>query len=182
MTDYEIACTLSHLKAINIANSLEGNYFMICEDDISFDNISLFKENLEDIITSCPTLDILILYKTFLENIKDTYIKWNDNFVEEPIYHIGGAVCYIISREGINKIINICKYDIDNDLFIFNKDYKLDLSDIFLYRYLNTYVYKYNYISTLMGNSTIHLDHSNIHNVNEQFQKNIILNEYLFTN
>ena len=35
----EIGCTLSHIKAINSLKYEIGNYFMICEDDIAFDNL-----------------------------------------------------------------------------------------------------------------------------------------------
>ena len=35
----EIGCTLSHIKSINALKNEKGNYFMVCEDDIGFDNL-----------------------------------------------------------------------------------------------------------------------------------------------
>ena len=43
MTKYEFACLLSHIKAITSLKDTDGNYFMICEDDISLKNTILFK-------------------------------------------------------------------------------------------------------------------------------------------
>ena len=69
MTNSEIACTLSHLKAINYLSKLKGYYFMICEDDVIFDNINVINEDLKNIIKKCPDFDILLLNKSYKKNL-----------------------------------------------------------------------------------------------------------------
>lgn len=177
LTNSEIACTLSHIKAINYLKDIPGDYFIVCEDDISFNNIVFFDKNLETIIKECPKFDILILNKTYLKPLKELYSKWIDYYVEEPLDHIGSTVCYIISRNGINKLIKNAKYINDNN-FILNKDHNLSVSDIYIYKNLDTYVYKYNFISTLLEESTIHNNHLNHHKKNDFIQLGIILKDF----
>jgi hypothetical protein len=150
---------------------------MICEDDISFDNIILFEYDLKTIILECPKFDILLLNKTYIKPINEKYSKWIDYYFKNPIYPIGSTVCYIISRSGINKIIEKAKY-IDDNNFILNKNYNFDVSDIYIYKNLETYAYKYNYITTLLEESTIHGDHIESHKKNDNFQLGVILKDF----
>ena len=174
LINYEIACTLSHIKAINQCNSLAGNYFMICEDDISFDNLQFFNESIKNIILNCPdkNFDVLLLYKTYKYELKDLYSKWSDYYDDsnyhnnKTVEHIAGAVSYIISKNAINKFTNIAKYT-ENNTFEFINDFIFEVSDIFIFKNLNTYVYKYNYITTLINSSNIHNEH-----VDYQFECN----------
>lgn len=163
LTNYEIAVTLSHIKAINYLNNLNGEYFCVCEDDISFINISLFNHDLEYIIKNAPVFDILILSKTYNDKLNNLYTKWN-----EKIY---GAVCYIISKKGINKIISFAKF-YDNN---FDITKELSIADWFLYTYTDSYVYKYNYISSLDQESIIHPEHLSIHKQSTLIQLETIL-------
>ena len=78
LSNYEIACTLSHIKSINYLNNINGKYFLICEDDISLKNLKYFKINLEDIIVKCPEFDILLIYKTYHNKLDKEYVKWID--------------------------------------------------------------------------------------------------------
>lgn len=146
LSNYEIACTMSHIKAIYKLKNMNGSFFMICEDDISFDNLKYFKKNLKDIITESPVFDILILNKICNEDINNNYIKWNDSNI-----NIYSTASYIISRDGINKI---CKL-VDCNLHTFTFHKKINVADIFIYKYVNTYVYKYNFIDINLYNSTI---------------------------
>ena len=41
-----IGCTLSHIKCLELAKERDYEYVFICEDDIEFTNLDLFKENL----------------------------------------------------------------------------------------------------------------------------------------
>ena len=170
MSNYEIACTLSHIKSINYLKYIKGNYFMICEDDISFDNLIYFNHDLKKIIFDAPEFDILLLYKSSINNYDNTYIKW-----DESVY---GTVCYIISKEGVSKLTEFAKYDDFTDNFIFDNNIKFDVADIFIYKKLNTYVYKYNFISTKCEDSTIHSDHLECHISNNNVNLNIILDDF----
>lgn len=173
LNDYQIAVSLSHIKAINTLNFIQGNYFMICEDDISFDNLKYFNETLEDIIKDCPNFDILMLYKTCCIETNDLYSNWIENYNKG--IHLYGACCYIISRNGINNLTKLCKY-IDDNNFIFNKNIKFDFSEFLLYKNLNTYCYKYNYIGIIDTDSTINSELS-FHKESNKFQLQLIKNK-----
>lgn len=177
LSNYEIACTLSHLKAINYLENEIGEYFMICEDDISFSNLKYFKNDLEDIISNAPNFDILLLNKTYNRELPNLYNKWIDYYNSYDI-HIASAVCYIISKNGIQEILKNMKYNHNNDIFIF-ENIKLDVSDILLFKNLNTYVYKYNFISTDASESYIHNEHLNCHIENNIRELNYILRDNL---
>ena len=150
MSIYEIGCLLSHIKAISYLKNIEGNYFMICEDDITFDNIFKVDSDLENIIKNCPEFDILMLHKTNIFGIKNynLYTKW---FSKQRIY---SASCYIINKKGIEKICNKIYYNEMDNNFIFNVNY-IEVSDSFLYKNTETYFYRYNFINTLENESTI---------------------------
>lgn len=170
-SDVEKACTLSHLKAINMLKDKEGEYFMICEDDISFENIFLFNTNLKQIINDSPDFDILMLSKIYYDNLKELYTKWNSS--------IAGTGCYLITKKAILKICSYVSYNNDNDTFIFNDNLKksFEVADIYIYDLVNTYAYKYNYISTLDEDSTIHKHHLNNHKKSSTIQKKLILDD-----
>ena len=167
-TSVEKACSLSHIKAINYAKKLSGNYFIICEDDIKIVNIYLLNINLEKVISEAPKFDILIISKIFYEKLSEQYTKWRPQ--------IQGAACYIISRTGIEKICSMVHYDSLIDTFIFNTEYPFEVADLFIYAYVNTWVYKYNLISTLDEESTLHSHHLNNHKRSSNIQlKNVLI-------
>ena len=182
LSNYEIACCLSHIKSINYLNSAYGNYFMICEDDMAINNLYYFnKKTLKDIICEAPNFDILLLYKTYSEEVDNLYSNWKDyyNSYDKTIY---GAVCYIISRSGINKICNYVKYsnNNNNDIFEFNNENikEFDLADIYLFNNIETIVYKYNFINKNNDNdSLIHNEHLYFHKLCDEKQLNIIIRD-----
>ncbi len=166
MSNYEIACTQSHIKAIKYLSELSGNYFMVCEDDICFNNLYFIKNNLENIIKNAPKFDILIIHKIYLYNLEDEYTNWNDHINKYGIEHqISGTACYIISKDGINNVLN-------------KKD-NFDVADMYLYKNMNTFVYKYNFTSVRGLDSEIHSNHLEYQNKSERFQNNIIIQNYL---
>ena len=139
MTNYEIATTFSHIKAITFLQKLEGDYFCICEDDITFDNIKYFNNDLNDIISKAPNFDILLITKMYNIKLEKLYTKW--------IPGMYSTAFYIISKKGLNNFINHSSYNIDNNSF--NINHPLSCADHYIYNYVNTYVYKYNFINTL---------------------------------
>lgn len=168
-TPVEKACSLSHIKAINMLKNMDGEYFMICEDDITFDNTYLFKNtDLENIIKNAPPFDILQLSKIFYNKLPNTYNVWNKN--------IQGTGCYIITKSAILKISSIVSYNEIDDTFTFNNEHVFEVADIFIYGLVNTIVYKYSFISLLDEDSTIHSNHLCFHKKSSQIQKDIILN------
>ena len=174
LTNNEIARTLSHIKAINFLENIEGNYFLICEDNICFKNTVLFDKDLKSIIESSPKFDILLLNKNYLLNIEEPYSKWSKYYKPIENEYVGSTAAYIISRDGINKLLKFAKYN--DSYFKLDKKNNLDLADIYLYKYLDTIVYKYNYI----GITNIELTDNQQQNEdkNNLFQLNIIIKDF----
>jgi hypothetical protein len=150
---------------------------MICEDDISFINLNYFSNNLKDIIINSPDFDILMLNKTYNSKLNNLYNKWID-YYDFTTSHISSAVCYIITKNAVEKIIKNMKYFFENDNFFFT-DIKLDVADILIFKNLNTYVYKYNFISTESSESYIHSEHLYMHIENNIRELNYILRDNL---
>ena len=179
MSNKEIAVCLSHIKAISYLKNIEGEYFLICEDDISFENLIYFKNiTLKNIIKNAPTFDILMLHKTINFEVNDEYSSWEYYFKHGLDYTVFGAVSYIISRSGINKICSQIDFLSDNKIILNNPDCELDLSDIFLYLNTNTFIYKYNFIDICETTSTIHNNHEEYQYKCKEIQKNIILKNF----
>jgi GR25 family glycosyltransferase involved in LPS biosynthesis len=170
MSNYEIACTYSHLKSIQSLLYKEGDYFMVCEDDISFEHIYLFEKDLKMIIEEAPPFDILLLHHFIDQNIIDLYTSWND-FRNITGCCIASTSCYIITKEAVRKFCNL--YTCQNDTFTFHKpEIGISVADEFIYQNANTWVYKYNFIKTNENDSTIHNDHVSFHH--ELNQKNLV--------
>lgn len=176
ITDYEIACTLSHIKALSFLNNLDGEYFLVCEDDIKLDNIYLINENIETIIKNAPDFEILLIYKNSLYKFQNNYEYYKDlnkstNFDE----HIYGTCCYIITKTGLSKILK--KMHFTNNKFIIN-DSNIKPADYYLYENIKTCIYKYNFIDTLNETSLIHIEHLDFHLRSSKFQNEIIINDF----
>jgi GR25 family glycosyltransferase involved in LPS biosynthesis len=163
LSDYEIACTLSHIKALSYLNDCPGNYFLIVEDDVCVDNLYFLKDSLQNIISEAPTFDIMLLFKTSLTKFNSKYISWNDEYNKGLKHHIAGTVAYIICKEAIPKILEKIKYNFSTCQFIITKPFEIDVADIFLYKYTTTLTYKYNFFATLNEDSEIHKDHLHFH-------------------
>jgi GR25 family glycosyltransferase involved in LPS biosynthesis len=174
LTNNEIAKTLSHIKSISFLENIEGKYFLICEDNICFKNTVLIDIDIKQIIESSPKFDILLLNKNYLINIEELYSKWNKYYKPIENEYVGSTAAYIISREGINKLLKFAKYS--DSYFKLDKKNNLDLSDVYIYKYLDTFVYKYNYIGTknieLTDNQQQNEDKNNL------FQLNIIIKDF----
>jgi GR25 family glycosyltransferase involved in LPS biosynthesis len=180
MSKPEIGCTLSHIKAISYLKDVEGDYFLICEDDISMTNINLIPKTLKEIINNAPEFDILLMHKIYCRHLNKIYTSWNEEYNKDnDNYAICSTASYIISRSGINKICNeVCNYDSNTNKFNFYK--QISVADIFLYNYTNTWVYKYNFISTKDEDSIIHSNHIEYHKKSSKIQLDIINNDFGF--
>lgn len=170
MTNYEKACVLSHIKAYSYLKNIPGNYFLVLEDDINLNNLKYFNFNLDKIIKESPTFDILMINKTHHNQIHQTYVKW-----KEDIY---STVAYVISKNGINKLINYVAYNESKNKFVIN--HPLSVADYFLYNALETWVYKYNFLCTEDESSIIHPEHLNTHKNSSLFQLIQIFNDLVF--
>jgi len=162
MTNFEVGCTLSHVKTNNIAKKIFDNpefksdYIMVCEDDISFEGTILAMKNLEEIIKEAPEFDILQIHKMFFHEIPNVYSKWSE--LSKPGDCVIGTSCYIISRKGANHFVNnVATYEEPNKFKLIKTNFHV--ADFYTYTNTNTIVYKYNFLNTLNNDSCIHPDH-----------------------
>jgi len=150
ISTYELACLLSHIKAITSLKNTEGNYFLICEDDFILHNTIFFSKDLKEIIQNCPSFDILSIQSTFNKELHSEYNKWSDYYTENPLSFIGCTGSYIISKSGIDKILSNNNFTDDNN---YKLNFPINAADIYLYKYVNTFIYKYNFISSFNTDS-----------------------------
>lgn len=153
VTEYEIACCLSHLRAIHSLKTLSGEYFLVLEDDVSFENMKYIPFDLETIVKGCPPFDILQLHKiTQGIPLNTMYTKWGKG--------LSGTACYIVSRNGVRTITD--KFRFEKDI-LQNKLSEINVADITLYEDFTMFTYLFNIASTLNTHSTIHSDHIEYH-------------------
>lgn len=117
VTPYELACTLSHIKAIKQAYDDECEIALILEDDANFDYfeyktipiLDLFKQN-----PNCHILQLSISGRNdYNENIA---LKTNDLFEGRK----DCAAAYLIDRRGMRKLlVRTDPYD-KSDKYIYN--------------------------------------------------------------
>jgi len=151
----EFATLLSHLNAIDMYsnfNNLEYNVALICEDDLSLDFINYWKKSILEIINNAPKdWDIIMLgYFSLKINYEEEYPKWNGEW---------SAISYLIKHSSAKKLCELKK----DKKWVYN-DCDSMVADSFIFSKLNTYLYKYPYMTFPNNNySTIHEDHINYH-------------------
>jgi GR25 family glycosyltransferase involved in LPS biosynthesis len=156
---YEEATTLSHLKAIQSFYESGLESAIICEDDLSFEWIELWKTPLQKIINDAPNdCEILQLaYTLYPHNFH--YIKQDYNpFL---LLTFNGAMAYYITRKVAEKILSQHTYQNPG---LGNYKKIRPVSDVLIFDLAKTYTYKYCLFTHPDNNqSTIHDDHLIIH-------------------
>ncbi len=98
----EIACTLSHLKAIKYAYDRKYESVLILEDDVSFDLLKYWKKDFKSIINKAPKdWEILQLYTS------QNCLKKEHEFHKRDM-DCYGMVAYMINRSSMEKILKKC--------------------------------------------------------------------------
>ncbi len=145
----ELACTLSHMKAIQQAYNDGHEMALVLEDDVQF--LPHFWTIIPYLLKAAPAdWDILQLYTTHLRamnhlcNLKDPWIHWKPYF--------WGAQGYIINRKGMRKILT--QFSLNNRVIV---------ADEFIYHNVNTYTTTYPQIVITGSPSSIQttMDRSN---------------------
>lgn len=166
----EIACTLSHIKAIYNAYNNGDEIAIIAEDDASLSLYPYWDISIEGIINKAPSdWNIICIYSSFENNEviqQEEFVKFH---IPDNIWF--GSVLYIINRKGMeNVLIDILYENIINldpsKIYNYNEDMESDT--IIFYRAKNTYAYIKNSLvftfnDTKLMDSTIHIDHSENH-------------------
>jgi GR25 family glycosyltransferase involved in LPS biosynthesis len=167
ITIKELACTLSHTKAIYTAYMNNLDKVLILEDDASFVLYPYWPTTLEEIIDKAPEDWTTINLYNFQVQHDNTCFKTCD---AKNVCYTGLA--YIINRKGMKNILN----EMLNENIIFISkcvdNIPIGVADVYLYlKGSKPYVYienslfvPYNNLNDM--NSTIHIDHTDSHLTN----------------
>lgn len=155
MKPEEFGCTLSHLKAIETAYNNNDQYALITEDDLIINkNI-----NWEYLISQSPTdWDIiqLFVFPTFqiMNNAKNEILK--DNWLVKTNIYCPSTVCYLISRQGMNKLLTkFVDNKTNSKTIMLNKHDRYCLADNLIYHNLNRYYCPISFVGAEEFDSTI---------------------------
>lgn len=123
----EVACTLSHIKAIRTAYEKGNDYALIFEDDCSFEYLVFKQKKIKDLIKLNDRWEIIQLSMICTKEVFDVIINSNSEISRS---HFGstGLVCYLINRKGMMKVLD----------FIDTKK-TLGIADELLFRICETY-------------------------------------------
>jgi len=169
LTGSEIGCTLSHLKAIHTLKEMPGEYFLILEDDVQFDNMNLISYDFKEIIEMAPkSFDILQIFTLRPNEQPFLYSNW-------ILGHNWSTGAYIITRAGIDKMVK--RYPMREGVFLFPSS-ELKGADTFIYENVNTYTFKYNCLDALEKESTIHSGHLDKHRSANFVQREILKRDF----
>lgn len=121
-SNYELACSFSHLKAIQTAYNNGDEGAIILEDDIHNDYKEKWGESLEQIIKNSPVdSDCVILFCINPKQInkmikmKKKYSKWH------PLYRRWSTGSYYIKRKGMKKLLD--KYIVNGKIDLSKTNY-----------------------------------------------------------
>ena len=154
--DNEVACTLSHLKAINLAYQSGDETALILEDDVIVSE--KFAQYWDDYSASAPKdWEVLQFYvnnkyiQAHLSNIADGWVRWFPDH--------WGTTAYIINRQGMEAILNKA---VDNELMEkgdirFLKSGMI-LADELIYYHAVTYTATYPLMKIQPSNSLVQLE------------------------
>ena len=103
MANGAIGCTLSHIKLLQYAKTNGLPYIMIVEDDIQFTNPTLFKDQLNGLLQSGETWDVILI----AGNNLPPYIKTNEFCVQ--VRQCQTTTGYIVKADYYDTLINNMK-------------------------------------------------------------------------
>jgi hypothetical protein len=150
MSKNEIACSISHLKAIkHWLDTSTSDYAIIVEDDLTLETVNHWQWTWNQFLSKINLeYDVLQLSITNIGRVNTSlhYREWRDS----------SAVCYLIKRSWAKKIIS---KHIVNEKFIFNgNNFSILLADGLIYHEaicLSFPLFTY----SLEFDSSIHQDH-----------------------
>lgn len=143
----KLACTLSHIKAIEQAYKDEHPWALICEDDAFFGLSGYWPlKQLRNFMTEANVsgIGIIQLYWAQRNHIEQTIYKAR-YILKQTDNPCWGTVAYLISRKGMQKILSysgsVASSDMDHPVFI---DPKLqqDMQDGLFYGVADHFLYR----------------------------------------
>lgn len=131
MNKYEIACTLSHMKAIKHSYDKGLEYALILEDDANFDYFPYKTDTLLELLKELKTVDGECLQLANI--ISEKYFSICKNkFENKKMFKTSSAAgtqSYLITRSGMKKLL-------DN----FENIKKLEVADVHIYNITNNFI------------------------------------------
>lgn len=96
-----IACTLSHLKAIEIFFESKDEYAMICEDDITLEYMKYWRKSINQVVKEAPSDWEILQLSAISTNLKPF------KYIYQPRSKglIYSALAYIINQRGAQKLL-----------------------------------------------------------------------------
>lgn len=148
ISKYEVACTLSHYKAIVQADADGVEYALICEDDITFDYLRHHHLPIIKLFESKPGCEILQLAICGRNDYNNIISRLPNNTIFRGRRDC--TCCYLINKAGMRKI---CEYFSNMNNYIYK-------ADNLIYEIANTY-YTKPYVSYCFSNvfkTTVHME------------------------
>ena len=110
MENGAIGCTMSHIKVLQDAKKNSLPYVLICEDDIQFTNPQLFKNQINGLLSSNESWDVILIagnnlppYKKVNEFcVKVSQCQTTTGYIVKATYY---DVLIQNMREGVQKLI-----------------------------------------------------------------------------
>ena len=173
ITNNEVACTASHIKAIKMAYENNEEEAFIIEDDTHNTYKSLWDKNLRTIISEKPDDADCIIFFTSSHDLQRKFIATSEEFV--PYKKTNGTGVYYINRKGMKKIYD--HYIKDGNIDLSNITGRGDLlADAYaIYPRMKCYHYSNPTFIDECKTSTIHQRHITRHEINND----IIINYFL---
>jgi GR25 family glycosyltransferase involved in LPS biosynthesis len=130
MSKFEVACALSHLKAIKLCYDQNLEFVLILEDDANFDYFKYKKKPIIELLDDLKNVngDSIQLANIMNRKIFPYFIKINKLLVKGDY---AGAQSYLITKEGMKKVLNN-----------FEKTKSIQLSEHMIFKKVNNYVIK----------------------------------------
>ena len=105
-----VGCSLSHLRCLQTAYENKWDHVLICEDDITFLNPSLFKDQLNHFLDSIETWDVLLLGGNIIppyQNINNSCVKISKCQTTTGYLVNGHYIPILIEniKKGVNNLI-----------------------------------------------------------------------------
>lgn len=160
LTNSEIGCTLSHLKAIKTAYEDNLDYVLIMEDDASFDFVALWDRSLLKYIKELNCNWTILQLHSYYE-----YHKSKEPYIC-PKKNVLTTLAYVVNRSGMKLILD--KAWNGSEFLISNKFANKGEADWYIYELGD---FKQRYITNpplftpnnIWLPSTIHDDHTHMH-------------------
>ena len=150
--NYQLCCSLSHIKAIIKAYRNNEQGILILEDDISDEYKEKWEKPIENIIKDAPKdMECLSFFVSNCNELKVMVKSKSDYSLHSRFKYSTGA--YFINRKGMKKIYNLYYKNNKIDISLKLENYVAD--DCIIYRQIKTYVYNKPTFINKKFNSTI---------------------------